>query len=248
MVYYNDLAAEVLVALQTYDWAALLGHNDFRISSRPKTIDTLRQKLRRQPNHTIATINDVAGVRFEARMTLVQQEIVAKAIADAYGQKNDSISDLRETHHSGYRAMHVRLTFPGVGRVEVQVRTYMQGAWANAYERAADVFGRETRYGDIPQDETVRTIVETLQTISTSFIRDYELMESAVMKSREEVDPLVAADLVSPSESKRQKARDAQSKIDAFDKQVIETHQFVVDQLAFLEGVFTRVQLEWELS
>ena len=177
MLWYNDVAADVLQKIEGLDWTPLLGDRPFEVSSRSKTIDTLRQKLRRDRNTPLPFVQDVAGVRFEAEMSLDEQDAVAHAIAGMYGHGHDSIKDLRADPHSGYRAVHVWLRLPV--RVEVQVRTHMQSAWANVYEAAADVFGRDIRYGWYPEDPTAREIVERLHDLSMRTIATMEEMRNA---------------------------------------------------------------------
>lgn len=172
MLWYNEVAAEVQQKISGLDWAPLLDGRPVEVSSRSKTIDTLRQKLRRDPGTPLPSVQDVAGVRFEAEMSLDQQDAVAQAIAGMYEQDASSIKDLRSAPHSGYRALHVWLRIPV--RVEVQVRTHMQSAWANAYEAAADVFGRGIRYGELPEDKDARRVTEALQGISSNVIAPAE--------------------------------------------------------------------------
>lgn len=168
MLWYNDVAAEVQRFVEALDWQPLLGERTFEVTSRSKTLDTLRQKLRRDRSTPLPSVQDVAGVRFEAEMSLDEQDAVAQAIAGMYGQQPSSLKDLRSNPHSGYRAVHVWLRLPV--RVEVQVRTHVQGAWANVYEAAADVFGRDIRYGTQPEDPRAREVVQALQDLSLNKI------------------------------------------------------------------------------
>jgi len=172
MVWYNDIAAQVQRDITRLDWVPLLNGRPIEVTSRAKTIDTLRQKLLRDRSTPLPSVQDVAGVRFEAEMSLDEQDAVAQAIAGFYAQPNGCIKDLRQEPHSGYRAVHVWLRLPV--RVEVQVRTHLQGAWANAYEAAADTIGREIRYGVLPKDPAERQIVEGLQEVSVVHIAEAE--------------------------------------------------------------------------
>lgn len=141
MAWYNDLAAIVQGRIESLDFASILGPDvDIEVTSRAKTIDTLADKLRRQHGMSLPSIQDIAGVRLDASMTLSQQDRVARMIAEGFGHSPDSVNDLRAKPHSGYRAVHVWLRLSG--RVEVQVRTVFQSEWANAYESMADAFGR----------------------------------------------------------------------------------------------------------
>lgn len=184
MAWYNDIATWVQTNIEAMDWTPLLGAAVPSLVSRPKTIDTLRQKLLRTPNMQLATVQDIAGVRFEAEMSLDEQDAVAEAIAARFGHGPDSIHDLREDPHSGYRAVHIWLRFEGSGRAEVQVRTHLQGQWANLYERAADVYGRQIRYDESAKDEQAQGVVDQLITLSTSGIARMEHVRNRLGRLR----------------------------------------------------------------
>ncbi len=172
VTYFNGLALDAQYALDSLDWEPLLHGRIPEITSRPKTIDTLRQKLHRDRNTPLQNVQDIAGVRFEAEMSLDEQDGVALAIAGLFSQEPASaIHDIRSTPHSGYRAVHIWLKLPS--RVEVQVRTHLQGMWANMYESAADTLGREIRYANVPSDPRQRELVAQLQELSGS-IADIE--------------------------------------------------------------------------
>ncbi|AOY74195.1 hypothetical protein ARZXY2_4696 (plasmid) [Arthrobacter sp. ZXY-2] len=173
MLFYNDLAADTQARIEGLDWGPLLDDRIPEVTSRPKTIDTLRQKLRRDRTTQLPSIQDIAGVRFEAEMTMDEQDAVANAIAGLFGQNlGKCMKDLRDSPHSGYRAVHLWLRLPA--RVEVQIRTHLQGHWANAYEAVADVFGREIRYDEMPKGQAQRKLVKSLQGLSLEGIRPLE--------------------------------------------------------------------------
>lgn len=124
-LHYSDVAAEVQERIRAQDWRFLLGHRAFEVTSRAKTVDTTREKLQRDRATPLSRIQDLAGVRFEAEMSLSQQQAVAETIAQMFGAKPDeALHDLRLRPHSGYRAVHIWLRLPQ--RVEVQVRTHLQ--------------------------------------------------------------------------------------------------------------------------
>lgn len=81
----------------------------------------------------------------------------------------------------GLPPMQGALAGPGV-TVEVQVRTHLQGQWANTYEAAADVLGREIRYGELPMRRGDRRFVEALQEVSTVQIRELEDGRNAIRR------------------------------------------------------------------
>ncbi len=146
--------------------------DEIDVSSRVKTIDTLRAKLLRQPDYAINRIHDVMGVRIVADMGLDRQNEITRQICKSFDKTQ--ISDLRDDSHSGYRAVHVAVILPGSVCAEIQIRTTLQDDWANCYELAADIFGREIRYGDYPSDKTQNDIVCMLQKLSDMQIAHFE--------------------------------------------------------------------------
>nr|WP_227659096.1 MULTISPECIES: RelA/SpoT domain-containing protein [unclassified Corynebacterium] len=124
------------------------------MSSRIKTEDTTRQKLRRQKesgNTTpLARIQDIAGLRVDGTFTLEGQDLVVDRIRSALlevGATEVRVKDIREAPHSGYRGVHLHVMSPSA-RLEVQVRTKLQSHWANLYEVVSDMLGRDIRYSE----------------------------------------------------------------------------------------------------
>jgi hypothetical protein len=119
------------------------------LSSRVKTDDTTREKLQRQ--HTdLARILDIAGLRIDGAFTLSGQELLADSLMESlYAAGADRVvkRDLRDSPHSGYRAVHLHVKAPA-GLLEIQIRTLSQSHWANLYETVGDLLGREVRYID----------------------------------------------------------------------------------------------------
>jgi ppGpp synthetase/RelA/SpoT-type nucleotidyltranferase len=193
MLWYTDMAAVVQQKIASQDWAEILPGRSIEVTSRPKTIDTLRQKLVRDHNTPLPNIQDVAGVRFEAEMSLDEQDLVVSKIVDLFDHDPaTSIHDLRENPHSGYRAVHIWLRFDGSveqlhGPVEVQVRTHLQGQWANMYESAADLLGRGIRYEEMPEDPAIARSVEALKSISIDQIVELESVLNRIAQVRSEI-------------------------------------------------------------
>lgn len=118
-------------------------------------------------------------MRFEAEMSLGEQRAVAETIALLFEHDPEyAVHDLLSTPHSGYRALHVWLRLPE--RVEVQVRAQLQGAWANLYEEAGDLFGRGIRYRGNPERPEDQAMVEELKRLSLADIagmeRDHDVL------------------------------------------------------------------------
>lgn len=200
LLWYNEWAVEVQSKIAAHDWSALLAGRAVEVTSRPKTLDTLRQKLQRDRATPLPRIQDVAGVRFEAEMSLDDQDKVATEICRILGQPSDAIRDLRVTPHSGYRAVHVWVRSPW--RAEVQVRTHLQGEWANMYESAADFFGRSIRYDTLPPREEDARLVRGLRTVSTDrIVRIERLRNEAERLKRENVNALRELDFHDPEDT-----------------------------------------------
>lgn len=184
-LWYGELMSFAQAVLYVQDWDHVVGsESDPVITGRVKTDDTLREKLHRNRNFPLQTIHDVAGVRFENNMTLKEQDAVvehAVAVFARFGWTAD-VKDLRDPAGLGnYRAVHIRLQRDqDKARIEIQVRTEAQGMWANIYERVADAFGREIRYGWLPDDDESRQLIVQWQDISVDHIAHVEKMESRV--------------------------------------------------------------------
>jgi ppGpp synthetase/RelA/SpoT-type nucleotidyltranferase len=179
MVWHNDLAAAVAAELESRQWLSFPTAR-LDITARPKTKDTLVQKLKREPL-VLPQVQDIAGVRVDADFTLDSQLALAQEVAEHFGEKS-VVRDIRDDPHSGYRAVHVWLRLPP-GRVEIQFRTIAQSAWANTYERLADRFGRGIRYGELPEGEAARGLVEDLHNTSAGIARA-EALEVQVLQAQ----------------------------------------------------------------
>lgn len=198
--YYSEIAAEVQERIGLYDWRSVLGNNRFEVTSRAKTIDTVREKLQRDRATPLSRVQDLAGVRFEAEMSLSQQQVVAETISDMFGaDPSESLHDLRAHPNSGYRALHVWLKLPQ--RVEVQVRTHLQGTWANLYEEAGDYFGRDIRYGGVPANPQGAKIVGGLKHVSLERIAQMEQIRDSIYQSQDFLGEATSEQLLEAEET-----------------------------------------------
>lgn len=176
LIWYDGLTAEVWELVNRISWDGVI-HSVPDIVPRTKTHDTLREKLQRMSTTGLHRIVDISGVRIDAEMTLSQQDSVAAAVVSVFGNDNCTVKDLRDGAHSGYRGVHVHVKVRRA-LAEVQIRTSAQSMWANAYERLADIVGRDIRYDqDPPEDHPAAAIVQQLQNLSTEVIADIEEKE-----------------------------------------------------------------------
>ncbi|WP_132473042.1 GTP pyrophosphokinase family protein [Rhodococcus sp. SMB37] len=169
MLWHHELAATIADEVASRRWESSAGI-ELEVSSRGKTIDTLIQKLRRPPLIPLDQVQDLAGVRVDADMTLSQQTAFAHELAAHYEVEERCHRDLRADPHSGYRAYHLWLRVPA-GRAEIQIRTEGQSAWANTYERMGDTFGRGIRYDEAPSNRNVQKLVEIMHSMSEMLMR-----------------------------------------------------------------------------
>jgi ppGpp synthetase/RelA/SpoT-type nucleotidyltranferase len=173
MLWHMDLGAEVARIVNTTSWTACdLGR---AATSRAKTRDTLVQKLVRDKSLKLDRVQDLAGVRVDASFTLETQLAVATEVAEYFGD-NAVVKDIRRSPHSGYRAVHIWLRVPA-GNVEIQFRSVAQSRWANTFERVADKYGRDIRYGSQPEDPEGQKLIANLLAVSQLLDRGEQLQQ-----------------------------------------------------------------------
>ena len=118
-------------------------------TSRLKTVQTIVEKLRREPKMDLSRMQDIAGIRIVEDMNRAEQDVLASDILDAVG--GGRLVDRRKNPRFGYRAVHLTVR-RGQRSVEIQIRTSMQDQWAQIVERLGDTWGRQIRYGKGPSD------------------------------------------------------------------------------------------------
>lgn len=131
--------------------AESVGTAPLHITHRPKTTQTIIEKLRRHGDMNLARMQDLAGIRIVGALSFAEQDLLADEIMRRFppDPRAPKISDRRADPSHGYRALHVVVSLEGV-TIEVQVRTFMQHVWADLMERLADRLGRQIRYGQPP--------------------------------------------------------------------------------------------------
>jgi ppGpp synthetase/RelA/SpoT-type nucleotidyltranferase len=120
---------------------------DHSVSSRVKTIGTIKEKLQREQSLQLSNMDDAVGIRVTSDMTLYAQDEIARRLLTVY--PDSVVKDRRLNPTSGYRALHLIVRHE-ILHIEIQIRTEIQSIWANAFERLADDWGRQIRYGGDP--------------------------------------------------------------------------------------------------
>ena len=183
---FAESNSEVLLGGQTMEKNIVPGSGAYMVSGRPKTIISLKEKLRRMPKTPLERIHDVAGARLDCDVTLTQQRRIVDELCDLFtkcGATRVDIKDLRDGSHSGYRAIHLHLRFPA-GFAEAQVRTALQSHWANVYESAADIFGRHIRY--LHEENQVPLSLAARKAVKVKLLHDLSAHISQVAEKRDE--------------------------------------------------------------
>lgn len=131
------------------------------VTHRVKTVETLIDKLRR--GTALSRMQDLVGIRVVGDFGLGgQDELMGRLIHRFPGARVD---DRRVRPSHGYRAVHVVPKIDGFS-VEIQVRTSLQHAWANATEQLADQWGRAIRYGGNPTGANDEEITRRVRALS----------------------------------------------------------------------------------
>jgi putative GTP pyrophosphokinase len=113
------------------------------VAQRLKRAESIVSKLRRMPSSPLSQVQDIAGARAVVRdidaVRIVQAAYDGGKIRHTLVKEYDYIRSPRD---SGYRGVHRRYRFHGVGPsalfdgclVEIQIRSRVQHAWATAVE------------------------------------------------------------------------------------------------------------------
>jgi len=187
MLAFDDVRQQVFQQLA----AGLdLGAASFAMTSRTKTRSTLVDKLRAQPGLGLPYIRDIAGIRIVlgAGGGLFLQDVVSEQIQTMDLLQSVKVIDRRAVPIQGYRALHLTGAAGGLS-VEIQIRTDLQDAWANLFERLGDMWGRSFRYEDLPdvpfEELTFRQkVVSVAQRVSLQAISALELSELAYRRAQ----------------------------------------------------------------
>jgi ppGpp synthetase/RelA/SpoT-type nucleotidyltranferase len=160
-------------------------------TTRLKNTGTILEKLQRSGGGSLPNIQDIAGMRIVQDVDLVRQGELAHEVGKLFadGKRDAKEIDRRNNPVQGYRAIHVVVHLDDLP-VEVQIRTRLQDAWANLYEKFADVVGRGIRYGGDPEEWT--SLLGGLMLAATDNDRDN--IRSKVLAELPSADEEVLAD------------------------------------------------------
>lgn len=172
-------------------------------SHRVKTDDTIADKLDRLSTK-LSRVQDLAGCRLDLDCSLdclSEISAVLQARFETEGAEVKEMDYLKDSQY-GYRAIHLRLTFPA-GRVELQLRTKAQAAWANLNEVIGDKFGRDHRYRKLPDSapKIYKKIVDQAKNIA-EIIQEIEEKKAEILcqmdsdMSKKEVDSRLYQDVM----------------------------------------------------
>ncbi|WP_214058526.1 RelA/SpoT domain-containing protein [Nocardioides aquaticus] len=137
---------------------ALAVNPDAVVAERRKRLPTLLDKLRRHPTMSVTTMHDLGGCRVVVETIAEVDELVGvlvdlprsqNRVKRVYGYLRDDPGP----RDSGYRGVHLvyeygasKPKYHGL-RIELQVRTQLQHAWATAVETMDLFSGSELKYG-----------------------------------------------------------------------------------------------------
>lgn len=177
---YRDSFFDTLMAVNFALGRLGLGQSDGGRLKRPESVIA---KLQRDTRIRLSRMQDLAGCRLVADDKAQQDEIYARLQTDfdiyrAY--------DIRETPHSGYRAVHIVVRH-GDKFVEVQVRTPGQRHWARLSERAT-AHDSAVKYGG--GDPAIR---QALDELSETYWRYDQAGETPPPDAAAAVERLIAA-------------------------------------------------------
>lgn len=126
---------------------------DALVSQRLKRLPTIISKLRHYPTMKLSTMQDIAGIRVMFRDSVTLSRFLGRIQKEDSGFKvaRDYIKTPAE---SGYRGIHLVKTMNSKVKVELQIRTEIQHAWATTVEISDVLYTQE---GDYKRDHTINT-------------------------------------------------------------------------------------------
>lgn len=119
-----------------------------RVSQRLKRRPTIIDKLTREPNMQLTTMQDIGGCR-----AVLPRVDDVQAVRKRWLKGKDRVVRVYDYYAtpkpSGYRGLHIVVQYDGF-LVEVQLRTQLQHAWGVAIERLGPKIGHDLKSGEGP--------------------------------------------------------------------------------------------------
>lgn len=127
---------------------ASIDKSELIVSQRLKRLPTIINKLKRFPKMKLSRMQDISGIRIVCKDMAVLSA-VAKSLDGIFEKRNDY---LNEPIESGYRSIHFTKLLRSKVRVELQLRTELQHAWATAVEISDVIHATE---GELKTDKNL---------------------------------------------------------------------------------------------
>jgi ppGpp synthetase/RelA/SpoT-type nucleotidyltranferase len=215
------------------------------VTGRTKTVPTIIEKLQREPTMNLAAMRDIAGVRVVGALALTQQDEFATALVERLEpDSSPELVDRRAEPSAGYRALHLEIKLLDVP-AEIQIRTHLQALWADTYERLADAWGRQIRYGgppDAASDDAATTqrqaFVERLQQLSERFAMTEGVRDSHFRTQRDVEALNLEGEVIRLQRRRTRAALQRQTRIRADIADMKRRDEDMAGDFALLEGVF----------
>jgi len=130
-------------------WRLINEIADFQMvyAKRLKKIKSIKNKLKRYPNMSLSTMQDIGGIRLICNSLYFVNKIKENLeVPDSLKKVNDYIE---RPKNDGYRGIHVSYVLQkGVINIELQIRTKLQHIWATASETTKLITGHELKFGE----------------------------------------------------------------------------------------------------
>lgn len=150
---WRSLHLVVLNELQNFIVALLIQHNirGFSVSQRLKRLSSILNKLDRNPQSGLGTMQDIGGLRIVVpNMSNLNKalDFITKNIPDCFELTKAPINYIEVPKEvSGYRSIHFVYKYHSLNndidgmKIELQLRTKLQHSWAMAVETAELITG-----------------------------------------------------------------------------------------------------------